>query len=125
MRRRTPFSNGTGASCVAGFRPVTELRVAARDDDPAGRCRSGGTQLHPSRPDRLWVTDISEPPMMEGKVYCAVVLDALARRVVGRSIDASPTAALTTHALSTAIGNRHPRPGGTIIHSDHEVQSGS
>jgi transposase InsO family protein len=75
--------------------------------------------------DQLWVTDITEHPTMEGKVYCAVVLDTFARRVVGWSIDASATAALTTHALSMAIGNRRPQPGGTIIHSDHGVRFGS
>ncbi|MFD5755382.1 DDE-type integrase/transposase/recombinase [Streptomyces sp. NPDC127044] len=72
--------------------------------------------------DQLWVTDITERPTFEGKVYCAVVLDAFSRRVVGWSIDASPTAALTTNALAVATGNRSPRPGGTIIHSDHGVQ---
>jgi len=75
--------------------------------------------------DQLWVTDITEHPTFEGKVYCAVVLDTFSRRVVGWSIDASPTAALTTNALAMAIGNRSPRPGGTIIHSDHGVQFGS
>jgi len=35
------------------------------------------------RPDQLWVTDITEHPAREGKVYCAVVLDAFSRRVVG------------------------------------------
>jgi transposase InsO family protein len=29
-----------------------------------------------SEPNRLWVTDITEHPTREGKVYCAVVLDA-------------------------------------------------
>ncbi|MCX5357036.1 IS3 family transposase (plasmid) [Streptomyces mirabilis] len=75
--------------------------------------------------DQLWVTDITEHPTLEGKVYCAVVLDTFSRRVVGWSIDTSPTAALTTNALAMAIGNRSPRPGGTIIHSDHGVQGGS
>jgi putative transposase len=28
------------------------------------------------RPDQLWVTDITEHPTREGKVYCAVVLEA-------------------------------------------------
>ncbi|OLZ59435.1 hypothetical protein AV521_45425 [Streptomyces sp. IMTB 2501] len=58
-------------------------------------------------------------------MYCAVVLETFSRRVVGWSIDASPTAALTTHALAMAIGNRSPRPGGTVIHSDHGAQFGS
>lgn len=43
--------------------------------------------------DQLWVTDITENPTREGKVFCCVVLDAFSRRVVGRSIDSMPTAA--------------------------------
>lgn len=50
--------------------------------------------------DQLWVTDITEHPTLEGKVHCAVVLDTFSRRVVRWSIDASPTAALTTNALT-------------------------
>ena len=42
-----------------------------------------------SEPNQLWVTDITEHPTREGKLYCAVVLDAYSRRVVGWSIDAS------------------------------------
>jgi putative transposase len=71
-------------------------------------------------PDRLWVTDITEHPTREGKVYCAVVLDVFSRRVVGWSIDSSPTAALVTNALGMAISNRDP--DGTIIHSDQGTQ---
>ncbi|MGW4798945.1 DDE-type integrase/transposase/recombinase, partial [Nonomuraea sp. NPDC004297] len=37
-------------------------------------------------PNQLWVTDITEHPTREGKVYCCVVLDAYSRRVVGWSI---------------------------------------
>jgi transposase InsO family protein len=43
--------------------------------------------------DQLWVTDITEHPTREGKIYCAVVLDVFSRRVVGWSIDAAATAA--------------------------------
>jgi transposase InsO family protein len=75
------------------------------------------------RPDELWVTDITEHPTREGKLYCAVVLDVHSRRVVGWSIDATQTAALATNALSMAIANRSPDPAtGTVIHSDHGVQ---
>jgi putative transposase len=74
--------------------------------------------------DLLWVTDITEHPTREGKVYCAVVLDTYSRRVVGWSIDATQTAALVTNALDMAIRNRHPNPG-AVIHSDHGVQFAS
>jgi hypothetical protein len=56
--------------------------------------------------DQLWVTGITEHPTREGKLYCAVVLDACSRRVVGWSIDASPTAALVTGTLGMAIQSR-------------------
>ncbi|MFI1517806.1 IS3 family transposase [Kitasatospora cineracea] len=78
-------------------------------------------QFTRSSRDQLWVTDITEHPTREGKVYCAVVLDTFSRRVVGWSIDSTQTAALVTNALSMAIGNRRP-PAGTIIHSDHGTQ---
>ena len=74
-------------------------------------------------PDQLWVTDITEHRTHEGKVYCAVVLDTFSRRVVGWSIDSSPTSALATNALSMAIENRTPTPGsGLIVHSDQGPQ---
>jgi putative transposase len=73
------------------------------------------------QPDRLWVTDITEHPTREGKVYCAAVLDVFPRRIVGWSIDSTPTAALVTNALSMAIGQRTPTDG-TVIHSDQGTQ---
>jgi putative transposase len=57
-------------------------------------------------PDQLWVTDITEHPTREGKLYCAVVLDACSRRVIGWSIETTPTAALVTNALGMAIQSR-------------------
>jgi putative transposase len=81
-------------------------------------------QFTRSGPNQLWVTDITEHPTREGKVYCAVVLDAYSRRVVGWSIDSSPTAALVTNALGMAIQARTP-PTGAIIHSDQGVQFAS
>ncbi|MEG9247160.1 DDE-type integrase/transposase/recombinase [Arthrobacter sp. Soc17.1.1.1] len=60
----------------------------------------------------------------EGKIYCCAVLDTYSRRVVGWSIDSSPTAALVTNALGMAIDSRIGKSTslGTIIHSDHGVQ---
>jgi putative transposase len=78
-------------------------------------------------PNQLWVTDITEHPTREGKVYCCVVLDTYSRRVVGWAIDASPTAALVTNALGMAIDARLGKTttAGTVIHSDQGVQFGS
>jgi putative transposase len=80
-----------------------------------------GRQFARDEPDQLWVTDITEHPTREGKVYCAVVLDMFSRRVVGWSIDVAPTAALVTNALGMAIDTRCPT-GPTVIHSDQGTQ---
>jgi putative transposase len=74
-----------------------------------------------SGPNQLWVTDITEHPTREGKVYCCVVLDAWSRRVVGWAIDSSQRADLATNALGMAIDSRGPAAGG-IIHGDHGTQ---
>ena len=73
-----------------------------------------------TEPNRLWLTDITEHRTREGKVYCAVVLDAFSRRVVGWSIDSSQTANLVVNALGMAIENRQVE--GVVIHSDHGTQ---
>ena len=72
-------------------------------------------------PDRLWVTDITEHPTREGKVYCAVVLDTYSRKVVGWSIDSNQETSLVTNALGMAIDNRNPSDE-TVIHSDQGTQ---
>ena len=78
-------------------------------------------QFHRDNPDELWVTDVTEHPTREGKVYCAVVLDAWSRRVIGWSIDGSPSTALVTNALGMAIDQRRPT-NSTVIHSDQGTQ---
>jgi putative transposase len=78
-------------------------------------------QFHRDQANELWVTDVTEHPTREGKVYCAVVLDAWSRRVIGWSIDGRPTTALVTSALGMAIDQRRPNPS-TIIHSDQGTQ---
>ena len=87
--------------------------------------RFGGRAEETDRPKgrhRASARPYTEHPTREGKVYCAVVLDVFSRRVVGWSIDASPTAALVTNALGMAIEER--RPDGTVIHSDQGTQGG-
>jgi hypothetical protein len=67
------------------------------------------------------MTDITEHPTREGKLYCRVVLDAWSRRAVGWSLDRRPTAAMVNSALGMAVEGRRPRAG-TLIHSDHGSQ---
>jgi putative transposase len=72
-------------------------------------------------PDELWMTDITEHPTREGKIYCCVVLDAFSRRVVGWAVDSTQTTVLVTNALGMATRRRDPAEG-VVIHSDRGVQ---
>lgn len=75
-------------------------------------------------PNQLWVTDITEHPTQEGKLYCCVVIDTWSRRVVGWSIDTRQRADLATAAIGMAIdsrGNNGTLPG-TVIYGDHGTQ---
>ena len=67
------------------------------------------------------MTDITEHPTREGKVYCCVVLDAFSRFVVGWSIDSTQTTMLVLNALGMATQRRDHRDG-LVIHSDRGVQ---
>lgn len=78
-------------------------------------------KFHRLSPNELWVTDITEHPTREGKVYCCAVMDTFSRRIVGWPIDSSQESSLVVNALDMAIKNRRPAPGG-IVHADHGVQ---
>jgi transposase InsO family protein len=73
-------------------------------------------------PNRLWLTDITEHPTREGKVYLAAVLDVYARRIVGWSITDHLRAELVVDALEMARWRRRPAPGRTVLHSDRGSQ---
>lgn len=77
-------------------------------------------------PNRLWITDITEHPTGEGKVYCAAVMDAYSRLIIGWSIAEHMRTELVTDALGMAVLRRQPdqRQDGDriILHSDHGAQ---
>jgi putative transposase len=76
----------------------------------------------PTQPDQIWLTDISEHPTGEGKLYICAVKDVCSRnRIVGYAIDARMTSHLADAALRTAIARRQPT-GTLVVHSDRGGQ---
>jgi putative transposase len=72
-------------------------------------------------PDRIWLTDITEHPTTEGKLYVCSLKDLFSNRIVGYSIDSRMTADLACSALRAAIARRQPR-GTVIVHADRGGQ---
>ena len=72
-------------------------------------------------PDRTWLTDITEHPTAEGKLYLCAIKDVYSNRIVGYSMDSRMTAALAVSALRNAIALRSPA-GTVVVHSDRGSQ---
>jgi putative transposase len=90
------------------------------DAEPAGDLVN--RRFTATAPDRLWLTDITEHPTAEGKLYCAAVMDVYSRRIVGWSMAAHIRTELVLDALGMAVIRRTPTSGETILHSDHGSQ---
>jgi transposase InsO family protein len=72
-------------------------------------------------PNQIWLTDITEHPTAEGKLYCCAIKDLFSNRIVGYSLGDRMTAQLATGALRTAIARRQPA-GTVVVHSDRGGQ---
>ena len=77
-------------------------------------------QFSAGRPNQLWLTDITEHPTSEGKLYLCAVKDACTNRIVGYSMAERMTSQLAVDAISNAIALR--RPVATVVHSDRGSQ---
>jgi len=85
------------------------------------RCAEDQARQRPDpAPNLLWLTDITEHPTGEGKLYLCAVKDACTNRIVGYSMDERMTAQLAVNALANAVALR--RPDNTVVHSDRGSQ---
>jgi transposase InsO family protein len=87
-------------------------------DDLVARQFAAGT------PNTLWLTDITEHPTGEGKLYLCAVKDVWSRRIVGYSIDQQMSSRLAVEALRMAVARRGGAGAvaGCVVHSDRGGQ---
>jgi transposase InsO family protein len=78
-------------------------------------------QFSTTAPDLVWVTDITEHPTLEGKLYCCAIKDLFGNRIVGYALGERMTAQLATSALRSAIARRQ-QTGTVVVHSDRGSQ---
>ena len=75
----------------------------------------------PSRPNEVWVADITYVPTAEGWLYVAAIMDLFSRQILGWSVWESLHAGGALQALRRAlVSRRYPR--GVIHHSDRGIQ---
>jgi|SRR5690349_6704780 transposase InsO family protein len=76
-----------------------------------------------SRPNALWVADLTYVATWRGLVFVAFVIDAFARRIVGWRVSSSLRSDIALDALEQALYDRRFAEGEELIHhSDHGVQ---
>jgi transposase InsO family protein len=80
-------------------------------------------QFQASRPNQLWVADLTYVATWRGFVYVAFVIDVFSRRIVGWRVSSSLRSGLALDALEQAL---YDRPIGAserlVHHSDRGVQ---
>jgi len=94
-----------------------------------GLNRRSGPPVHDDLVDRnfradylnqLWLTDITEHPTAEGKLYLCAIKDVRSNRIVSYSLDSRMRASLAVTVLRNAVALRSPRA--TVVHSDRGSQ---
>jgi transposase InsO family protein len=112
-----------------GLRGVRKGGYRPRTTDSRHQLASWPNRLReassPSRPDQVWVSDMTYVPTREGWLYVAGVLDQCSRRLLGLAMAARLDATLPQAALRQALIRRGGRHRGLIHHSDQGVQYAS
>lgn len=108
-----------GIRAIAGrrFRPATTSSRHALPVAPNPLNR----QFAVTRPNTVWLADITCLPRGEGWLYLAAVLDLATRKGVGGSMREHMRAELTGAALTMAI-QRQQSPSGLLQHADRGSQ---
>jgi transposase InsO family protein len=75
-----------------------------------------------SRPNQLWVADITYVATWNGFVYVAFVTDVFSRRIVGWRVSRSLRSDLALNALEMALWARGKNADGLVHHSDRGSQ---
>jgi putative transposase len=99
-------------------RTTTPDQAAGRPADLVARDFSA------SRPNQLWVADLTYVATWSGFVYVALVIDAFSRFIVGWQASRSLRTDLALDALEMAIWQRHGGLEGLVHHSDRGSQGG-
>ncbi|WP_164925977.1 IS3 family transposase [Yersinia enterocolitica] len=83
--------------------------------------KSGANQVIASRPEQVWVADITYLPLRTGTAYVSLVTDAWSRKIVGYHVHESLHTRHVAAALKMALVSRRTASA-LIHHSDRGIQ---
>lgn len=106
---------------IQGVRRGKKVRTTIPDDSIARPLDLVNRQFTATRPNQLWVADITYVSTWSGFVYVAFVIDVFSRYIVGWRVMKSMQTNLVLDALEQALWARG-NPRGVIHHSDRGSQ---
>lgn len=89
----------------------TSLREVPAGHDLLRRC------FRSSRPNQVWVSDMTFLSTRQGWIHLCVILDLHSRRCVGWAVGSRPNQQLACAALRSAVEQRRPKAG-LVLHTD-------
>lgn len=92
--------------------------TAQRDLDARAAPNLLAQDFTATRPDEIWLADITYLETSEGWLYLAVVMDLFTRMIVGWARADHLHATLVAQALRMALGRR--RPTAALLHHSHQ-----
>ncbi len=107
-----------GEMGLQGVRRGKKLRTTIPDETASRPADLVRRNFSVTRPNRLWVVDLTYVATWSGFVYVAFVIDAFSRFIVGWQVARSLATELALDALEMAIWRRRGDLSGLIHHSD-------
>ncbi|UUU36818.1 IS3 family transposase [Streptomyces sp. CA-210063] len=109
-------------SGLAGISPRRSKGFTRRDPDADLAPDLVQRDFTAHAPNRLWVTDLTMIPTLEGPLWLSAIRDAFSRRVVAWETSARADADLVLTSLEYALASREAAPGELVHHADHGTQ---
>jgi putative transposase len=107
---------------LAGISPRRSKSFTRRDPDADLAPDLVQRDFTAHAPNRLWVTDLTMIPTLEGPLWLSAIRDAFSRRVVAWETSARADADLVLTSLEYALASREVTPGELVHHADHGTQ---
>jgi putative transposase len=114
---------------LAGIRPISEKRFQVRTTDSNHSSPISANLVRrnfkTTRPNQVWVSDITYIRTRRGWAYLCVILDLYSRRIIGWSVRPHMKANLVTESIEMALAQRKVQPWSLTFHSDRGSQYAS
>ena len=112
-----------GALNIRGIVRGSRIKTTIPDEATERPLDRVNRDFNVSRPNALWVADLTYVATWRGFVYVAFVIDAFSRRIVGWRVSSSLHADIALDALEQALYDRAVNENTDLIHhSDRGVQ---